>query len=154
MEKISQKVKSVFSVILTFAGVFFVLAAAFIFPIYFLSERFPRVYSLIIICLAVAFILYLIIRSIYRCYKKYRNFHKFALHISVLRLLPLVLIIALIISELLLIRTFFFIPIIVSILLECVFNAAVIVACVYLSSFFASIKNKLNCRQECSGDAK
>lgn len=154
MEKVSRKIKSVFSVILTFAGIFFVLAAAFIFPIYFLSERFPRVYSLIVICLTAIFLMYLIIRNFYRCYRKYDDFCKFAIHISVLWILPLILIIALVISELLLIRTFFFIPIIISILLECVFNAAAIVACVYLASFFASIKNKLNSRQEHSGEIK
>ena len=58
--------------------------------------------------------------------------------------MPLVLITAVVIFELLLIRTFFFIPLIISILLECVFNAGVIVACVYLSAFFNSVKSKLN----------
>lgn len=145
MEKVSQKIKSVFSVIFTFAGIFFILAAAFIFPVYFLSENFPRAYNLIIICLIAAFLLYLTIRKLCYCYQKYKSFHKFAVHILVLWILPLLLTIALIILELLLIRTFFFIPIIISLLLECIFNAAAIVACVYLLSFFNSIKNKLNC---------
>lgn len=144
MEKVSQKIKSVFSVIFTFAGIFSVLAAAFIFPVYFLSEKFPHTYSFIIICLIAAFLLYLVIRKLYCCYRKYRNVRIFAVHILTLWILPLLLTVVLIISELLLIRTFFFIPIIISILLECIFNAAVIVACVYLLSFFNSIKNKLN----------
>lgn len=148
MEKVSQKIKSVFSVIFTFAGIFFILAAAFIFPVYFFSERFPHAYSFIILCLVAAFILYLIIRRFYRCYRNYGNFRKFALHVLVLWLLPLLLIAVLVISELLLIRTFFFIPIIVSILLECIFNAVAIVAGVYLVSFFNSVRSKLNCREK------
>ena len=144
MEKVSRKIKTIFSVIFTFVGVFFLLSVAFILPVYYLSEHFPRVYSTVVICLVAILLSVLIIRKFYCCFQKYKNFSKFIKHILLLWLLPAVLIIALIISELLLIRTFFFIPIIFSILLECVFKALVIVACVYLSAFFNSIKNKLN----------
>ncbi len=144
MEKVSRKIKTIFSVIFTFAGVFFLLSVFFILPVYYLSEHFPHTYSVAVICLIAVFLIVLTIRNFYKCYKQYKNFHKFIKHILVLRLLPTVLIFALIISELLLIRTFFFIPLIISILLECVFNAGVIVACVYLSAFFNSVKSKLN----------
>lgn len=144
MEKVSRKIKTIFSVIFTFAGVFILLAVGFILPIYYVSEHFPQAYSVTIVCLAVIFVMFLIIRNFYRCYQKYKNFSKFMKHILILRLMPLVLITAAVIFELLLIRTFFFIPLIISILLECVFNAGVIVACVYLSAFFNSVKSKLN----------
>jgi hypothetical protein len=143
MEKVSRKIKTIFSVIFTFAGVFFLLSVAFILPVYYLSEHFPQVYSVVVICLVAVFLAILTIRNFYKCYKQYKSVHKFIKHILVLRLLPTVLIFALIISELLLIRTFFFIPLIISILLECIFNAGVIVACVYLGAFFSSVKKSL-----------
>ena len=144
MEKVSRKIKTIFSVIFTFVGVFFLLSVAFILPVYYLSENFPQVYSTVVICLVALLLSLLIIRKFYRCFQKYKSFSKFIKHILLLWLLPLFLIVVLIISELLLIRTFFFIPAIFSILLECIFNALVIIACVYLSAFFNSIKNKLN----------
>ena len=57
MEKVSRKIKTIFSVIFTFAGVFILLAVGFILPIYYVSEYFPQAYSVTIVCLAVIFVL-------------------------------------------------------------------------------------------------